>query len=414
MDLDTRSLFEYSKVYQKHLRQRDYWQELLKTKIELFADPHEILENITKQIVELTIDNIAQDYWLLILGYPGTGKSSLSIIFYKKIMEKLGYTDEEIKNWAYLDILYLLQDYPKRIAYHNYLIKNHPEWGPKQIAHPIVLDEAHNIFDIFLDRSKDVTELLRYVYEIRAWRLIHIVNTQYPNQLARRVQQRFKGVIYLWNEVINRWHPLWDLYEKEYKKLFNEKPENEKGYISWAAFYKQYKIPYLMEFLSKTYSIDQPELVLDRGKRFLPDYIFPHFFILHESGELYQTYEKIKDFGYATKALMKDIYEIKDSARSTFIKIITKLIEGYPNIIKDEYGNIEPINLKVTRASQVAGIENIGEVDITKRKDGTYIITIKRVDHTIIDYLDRYHDILARRMPLFNIMEVLKKEGFKA
>jgi len=413
MDIDTRALFEYSKVFQRHLRQKDYWQELLKTRVDLFAEPKEFIENIADQIVELTTDDIAQDYWFLILGYPGTGKSSLSIVFYKKIMEKLGYTDKEIEDWTYKDLIYLLQEYPKRIAYHNYLVKHHPEWGPKQIAHPIVLDEAHNIFDIFLDKSKDVTELLRYVYEIRAWRLIHVVNTQYPNQLARRVQQRFKAVIYLWNEVISRGHPLWDLYEQEYKKLFNKKPSNDKGYISWAAFYKQYKIPYLMDFLSKTYSIDQPELVLDRGKKLVPDFIFPHFFILHESGNLYKIYEKIKDFGYATKALMRDIYEIKDSARSIFIKIVTKLIEGYPSILKDKYGNIEEIKLRVTKASQLSGIENIGDIDIEKRKDGTYILTVKRIDQNLLDYIENYQDVLAKRMPIFNIMEVLKQEGYK-
>ncbi len=31
MDLDTRELFEYSKVFQRHLREREYWQEASKT-----------------------------------------------------------------------------------------------------------------------------------------------------------------------------------------------------------------------------------------------------------------------------------------------------------------------------------------------------------------------------------------------
>ncbi len=183
MDLDTRELFEYSKVFQRHLKEKEYWQEALKTKIEIFANPYDFINDISEQIVELVTDDIAQDYWLLILGYPGTGKSSLSIVFYKKIMEKLGYTDEEIKEWAYKDIIYLLQEYPKRIAYHNYLIKNHPEWGPKQIAHPIVLDEAHNIFDIFIDRSKDLVELLQYVYEIREW-ICHSLKYPIPNNIT--------------------------------------------------------------------------------------------------------------------------------------------------------------------------------------------------------------------------------------
>jgi hypothetical protein len=414
MELDTRELFEYSKVFQRHLRYKDYWQEILKTKIEIFANPYDFINDISEQIVELVTDDIAQDYWLLILGYPGTGKSSLSIVFYKKIMEKLGYIDNEIKEWAYKDIIYLLQEYPKRISYHNYLIKKHPEWGPKQIAHPIVLDEAHNIFDIFIDKSKDLVELLAYVYEIREWRLVHIVNTQYPNQLAKRVQQRFKSVIYLWNEVIDRNHPLWDLYEEEHKKLFNKKPSNDKGFISWAAFYKQHKIPFLMEYLNKSYTIDQPELILDRGKKLLPDFIFPHFFILHESGDLYKIYKKIKDYGYTTKSLMRDIYEIKNSVRSTFIKIITELAKGYPFIFKDDNGNlIKEIKIPVTRSSKISGIENIGDVEIIKRKDGTYIVKVKKVDSTIVDYINRYYDVLVKRMPLYNIAEVFKREGFK-
>jgi len=407
-------LFEYSKIYDRYLRNRDYWQEALKKHIEIFANPYIVVDDITKQIVELTTDDIAQDYWFLILGYPGTGKSSLSIVFYKKIMEKLGYTDEEIKEWAYKDIIYLLQEYPKRIKYHDFLIKKYPEWEPNQIAHPIVLDEAHNVFDIFIDKSKDIVELLQYVYEIREWRLIHIVNTQYPNQLARRVQQRFKNIIYLWNEVIKRNHPLWDLYEWEYKKLFNKKPTNDKGYISWAAFYKDQKIPFLMEYLSKSYTIDHPELVLDRGKQLIPDFIFPHFFILHESGDLYKIYRKIKDYGYSTKSLMRDVYEMKDSARSTFIKIITELVKGYPYIFKDDNGNlIKEIKVQVSKSSKISGIENIGEVEIIKKKDGSYLIKVKKVDPTLIDYINRYYDILVKRMPLYNIAEIFKREGFK-
>jgi len=407
-------LFEYSKIYDRYLRNRDYWQEALKKHIEIFANPYIVVDDITKQIVELTTDDIAQDYWFLILGYPGTGKSSLSIVFYKKIMEKLGYTNEEIKEWAYKDIIYLLQEYPKRIKYHDFLIKKHPEWEPNQIAHPIVLDEAHNVFDIFIDKSKDIVELLQYVYEIREWRLIHIVNTQYPNQLARRVQQRFKNIIYLWNEVIKRNHPLWDLYEWEYKKLFNKKPTNDKGYISWAAFYKDQKIPFLMEYLSKSYTIDHPELVLDRGKQLIPDFIFPHFFILHESGDLYKIYRKIKDYGYSTKSLMRDVYEMKDSARSTFIKIITELVKGYPYIFKDDNGNlIKEIKVRASKSSKISGIENIGEVEIIKKKDGSYLIKVKKVDPTLIDYINRYYDVLVKRMPLYNIAEIIKREGFK-
>jgi len=412
MDLDVLEMFKDTKVYQEYLNNIKSWQETLKKHIEKFADPYFVIDDIANQIVELTTDDIAQDYWLLILGYPGTGKSSLSIVFYKKIMEKLGYTYEEIREWAYKDIIYLLQEYPKRIKYHDFLIKKHPEWGPNQIAHPIVLDEAHNVFDIFIDKSKDIVELLQYVYEIREWRLIHVVNTQYPNQLAKRVQQRFKGVIYLWNEVIKRNHPLWDLYEWEYKKLFNKRPTNEKGFISWAAFYKQEKIPFLMNYLSRFYTIDQPGLIL---KVFEPNFIFPHFFVLHESGDLYKIYKKIKDYGYATKSLMRDVYEIKNSSRSIFIKIITELVKRYPLEFKDDKGTLkEPIEIPIIKKTNLFGIENIGKIEVEKNKEtGGYKLKIKKIDPTFIDYINMYYDILVKRMPLYNIVEIFKREGFK-
>jgi hypothetical protein len=98
MNIDARELFEYSKVFQRHLREKEYWQEALKTKIEIFADPHDFIDDISGQIVELVTDDIAQDYWLLILGYPGTGKSSLSIVFYKKIMESLVILMKKLRN----------------------------------------------------------------------------------------------------------------------------------------------------------------------------------------------------------------------------------------------------------------------------------------------------------------------------
>ncbi len=52
MDLDTRELFEYSKVFQRHLKEKEYWKEALKTKIEIFADPYDFIDNISEQIVE--------------------------------------------------------------------------------------------------------------------------------------------------------------------------------------------------------------------------------------------------------------------------------------------------------------------------------------------------------------------------
>ncbi len=414
MYISVRELFERSELYTKYLQYFDDWKDAVKTNTSLFISPYTAINDIAKEIIEYTTGDIAQDYWLLILGYPGTGKSSLSIILYKKIMENLGYTDEEIKEWAYKDILYLVHEYPKRVMYHRFYIKRNKDLPLKKIAHPIVLDEAHNIFDIYIDKTKDVVELLRDIYEIREWRLIHIVNTQYPNQLARRVLQRFKAIIYLWNDVIDNNHPLWDLYEKQYKKLFNKKPDTNKGFISWAAYYKQHRAYYLINYLRTAYAIDQPGLIL---KKIVPNFIFPHFFILHESGDIYQIYKKIKDFGYSTKTLIREVYEIRDSARSTFIKILYEILKNYPTIIKDKKGDFVDLTKEITvivnKESKLIGIENIGDVKIVERPDKTYAITVKAIDEILLNYIKEYYDILAKRLPLYNIGSELKKWGFK-
>jgi hypothetical protein len=77
------------------------------------------------------------------------------------------------------------------------------------------------------------------------------------------------------------------------------------------------------------------------------------------------------------------------------------------------FSNLLPKNAYISTSTLISGIENIGDVEIIKRKDGTYLIKIKSVDSTIIDYINGYYDILVKRIPLYNIAEVIKREGFK-
>jgi len=165
-----------------------------------------------------------------------------------------------------------------------------------------------------------------------------------------------------------------------------------------------------MNYLRKTYTFDQPGLVL---RKIMPNAIFPHFFILHESGDLYQIYKKIKDFGYMTKMLMREVYEIKDSARSTFIKILYKIMENYPVIIKDDLGNLtKEIKIVVNKQSKLIGIENIGKVEIKKRKDGAFIIKVEQIDETLLSYIKVYYDVLTKRLPIYSIGNEIKKLKF--
>jgi len=97
-------------------------------------------------------------------------------------MKNLGYDEKEIKEtWVYLDLLFTSYQYKYRLKY---------QWNElHRKPHPIILDDAQNILNItFIKKS----------YEIRKYRLVHIINTQMPGFLNKKIFPRINSLIYLW------------------------------------------------------------------------------------------------------------------------------------------------------------------------------------------------------------------------
>jgi len=137
--------------------QTDIYRDVLDTKwhdksniIPKFQNPLWFLKGVAETIKQSVTSSIDEDYWILILGEPGTGKSTLSVSLYKHIMYKLGYTLDQTKDYLYIDVCYLPYDYLGRVNLHDTEIE---ERGNKIFPHPIILDEAHNMFDIFAEGS---------------------------------------------------------------------------------------------------------------------------------------------------------------------------------------------------------------------------------------------------------------------
>ena len=415
---DILDLFKETRVFRITLNK--VWEGRTDVK-KRFMNPIEFLEGISKSIADAVNAPIDEDYWLLILGEPGTGKSTLSIALYKYIMKYLGYTDEQIKENIFLDVCYLPYDYLGRINLHSKQIQ---EKG-KIFPYPIVLDEAHNMFDLFAEGATGTArKILQRIFEIREFRLAHIINTQIPRQLAGRARERFHSLIILWKEPIYIGDGSTPLMEKLYLDytrniLKKDLTEGNIGYFFWGAYYNKEMTHTIMRWILRhQISIEELRPIL---RKFMPDYFFPMQLLLHESTELRKVYAEIKLYNNTIKAL-NDALGIKGVHRSTFLKILVELSNNFNNIkdkkdSKNNYMVDPPVLVEVDNENVVESLKHIGnisKVHITEEsyggdKDAGYhkkeiheewYIKIKSIQPDIYFFIKNNHHILERRAKL--------------
>ncbi len=360
---DLLDVFKETRVYKITLNKA--WENRTDIR-ERFVNPIEFIESVSKDIADAINAPIDEDYWLIILGEPGTGKSTLSIALYKHIMKNLGYTDEQIKENVYLDVCYLPYDYIGRINLHSKQIQ---ERG-RIFSHPIILDEAHNMFDLFAEGATGIArKILQRIFEIREYRLAHIVNTQIPRQLAGRARERFHSLIVLWKEPIYIGDDSTPLMEKLYLSytkniLKKDIGDGKIGYFLWGAFYNKEMTHSIMRWIIKRQiNIEEVKLIL---KKFTPDNFFPMYLLLHESTELRKIYSEIKLYNNSIKSLY-DTFGIKGSKKSAFLKILVELGKNIDNIKdkKDSKGNYivdPPLSVRIDNEKIVDALQYIGNV----------------------------------------------------
>jgi energy-coupling factor transporter ATP-binding protein EcfA2 len=415
---DILDLFKETRVFKITLNKE--WEGRTDIKAR-FENPITFLENISKDIADAVNAPIDEDYWLLILGEPGTGKSTLSIALYKYIMKYLGYNDEQIKENIYLDVCYLPYDYLGRINLHSKQIQEKGYIFP----YPIVLDEAHNMFDLFAEGATGTArKILQRIFEIREFRLAHIINTQIPKQLASRARERFHSLIILWKEPLYIGEgstPLMEQVYLDYTKNVLKKNlgDGNIGYFLWGAFYNKELTHSIMRWIIRhQISIEEVRQIL---KKFTPDIFFPMLLLLHESTELRKTYAEIKLYNNTIKAL-NDTFGIKGSHRATFLKVLVELSKNISNITnkKDPKGNYivnPPVLVEVDNENAVESLKHIGNISkrhvieestggdpdthyITKEIHEEWYIKIKSIHPDIYFFLKNNHHILEKRAKL--------------
>lgn len=415
---DIFELFSKGELYKKVLDKK--WSNKSNI-IKKFQNPLTFLEGTAETIKQSVTPSIDEDYWLLILGEPGTGKSTLSVALYKYIMYKLGYTLDQIKDYLYLDVCYLPFDYLGRINLHSDEID---EKG-KIFPHPIILDEAHNMFDLFIESGTSVIrKILQRIFEIREYRLIHIVNTQIPKQLAKRVLERFHALIILWKEPIyfgsEDTKDLEETYLSYMRNILKVEPKTTDeniGYFLWGALYGESIIHDVLRWITK-HEINIKELrkILSR---FTPKYFFPMSLILHETSDLRPIYFNIKLYNNGIKKLY-DEFGIKGSKKAIFLKTLVELSKNFNKIDpnkKDENGNIildNKISIEIDSEDDYKTLKKIGRANLiidVNKEGGTqldpkkaiseyYYTSIYKINPKIYNFLKNNYITLQKRAKL--------------
>ena len=396
-------------------------------KTDIFVNPITFLRDISKDITDSISSAFDTDYWLLILGGPGTGKSTLSIAIYKYIMKNLGYTDEQIKNSIYLDFCYLPYDYLGRIMLHGKQIEEKGESFP----HPIILDNAYYLFGTFNRGIAGTTrKLLDKIWEIGEYRLAHIVNNQFSLPLAQRAIMRMRSLIILWKEPIsigsNETPNMEETYLSYVKNVLNKNHENNSNNkdvdFLWGAFYGEDQAHEVKKYITENHgNIDEFNILT----KFTPDYIFPMLLILHEISDLRKAYEDIKSCSFSIKLYYDNDEELKieESQERLFLRILIELNKNFDRITDkvDSEGFYivdPPLDFQIRNKKDFDALQNIGDIRLeppikqTRKihKDSTYIketyyeslkIKIYSINDYIYNFLKSCHETLEKRSQLY-------------
>jgi DNA polymerase III delta prime subunit len=338
--------------------------------------------DITKTIKS----KIELDHWLLIIGYPGVGKSSLSLILYKNIMENLGYNDKEIKEtWVYLDLLFTSYNYKYRLAY---------QWNElHRKPHPIILDDAQNILNI---------TFVKKAYEIRKYRLVHIINTQMPGFLNKKTFPRINSLIYLWYyDVSPNNKKLYDKVTDYYKEYLDSKPGESKYIITFGYYFNKEKVAQVLR-LFNDYDINNPGKI-----KIQPDAIFPMLFILHESNLIRKEFENLQNFDLTLRDKIKKYFPYKKNI-DLFLRFCYQILNSDIKIEeKGDYYNLNsPMIIKYPKKIRKNLFANIGDSEIISSKslllnDNFTRFRIYSIKKDLYDFIMNNKDLFIKRQVLY-------------
>ena len=242
----------------KILESSEKFKQKYSSPYDAYIPPKQFINIIKAKILE-SISPSEGDFWLLIFGYEGSGKSSLSLMLYAELLKQLGFFDNFEEN-----IIFLQSEYAKNSFY---FIKNNIT------KTSLLLDDAHYIFGKYATLTKESLSVLQLARFIRDQQIIHILNTQSPTQLYRDI----------WYERV-----------LEYIFTFKVKKVWDDGTITNRMYACYYSDPFELK--------SNPDYIRNVSnwkriiKHFPPDAITRFDFLFKDYYEEYQRYKKIKRF----------------------------------------------------------------------------------------------------------------------
>lgn len=223
---------------------------------QIWCEPEKFVEVYVNFIKE-SIASMDSDFWNLVFGYEGSGKSSFSLMIFSELLnrnlEKI-MTNTIFSQTEYAKICYYFQQ--------NNIKKE-----------PILIDDAHYVFGKYSTLTKETLSILQLARFIRDQQIIHILNCQSPTQLYRDI----------WYERVFNY-----VYCFKVKKILNE---NESYYRMYAALWLD-----SVELKNNMDVVRNVSGWKDLLINFPPDLITRIDFLFPEYEKEYNEYKRIKSF----------------------------------------------------------------------------------------------------------------------
>lgn len=196
----TTEWFQGTQVYRVLSRSRQARGKFGSSIEDVWLNPAEFINRIGNLIMNETIGEM--DFWLLVWGYEGSSKSSLCSMLYKWII--LNKRPDEWLKTLPRDYIFMRDTYGKL---NYYFTQNNIR------LHPIVVDDAHYVFGSYSGRTQGAMSTNQLARFNRDQQIIHLLNTQSPNQLWTEISNsRVNVYIYTFGipvmkdgKLIDRW-----------------------------------------------------------------------------------------------------------------------------------------------------------------------------------------------------------------
>lgn len=393
-DNDVRDIFYKSKTWkfiEASLRaKREYvdksWKKV--EQIDMFISPDKFVDILADDIKNKTYSKMADDYWNLVVGETGSAKSSLDIALYVELKNKL---DDNVN--VYRDFLRFQAEYIARTNLR--LFETMYDIVEKKIKPDcIVLDEAHNIFDVYTATSSSLTkDILKRAFEIREWRIIHLLNSQLPHQIAKRILQgKITNLILTYFEEYREGHPLYNLYKEYWEFLEGSNVKDATGKMLFACFYKKDKTRKVLNILLKHESVINAKKVLAMVR---PDLITTHMFIFHKYKDVYRIYKEIKAFQELVNAFMQQ-YDMHRTKLSVIVFLVLYNLHTYGIVSQDNkfVYLYKPIKLDFLKKNHIDELKGIKAFKV-------WGDCITAVSKSLYNIQSKFSELLEKRKKLY-------------